>query len=132
MRKEEVVAYLANCTYQEFISTLRQVLPYRVENGIRELPGSGNHQLEDARLVLCLMTRTTRNRDVKHAKQLVWNRWSAGAFLAYPDPDYSDDGNMAEGWPREQQGQCSRCKVRFNAATKGGICPLCGREIRLT
>ena len=132
MRKAEVISYLANCTYQEFMSTLRQVLPYRVENGIREVPGFGAPQLEDARLVLCLMTRTTRNRDPKRAKRLVWNRWRVGSLLAYPDPHYSDDSDVAGGWPREQSGQCARCRVRFEAATKGGVCPLCGRDVPLT
>ena len=131
LRQQEVVSYLLNCNYHEFMTVMRQVIPAREENGIRELTFP-NKRLWDLRLVLCLMNRETKNRDVDQAKHKTWKPWHIESFLAYPHYAYSDDINIAGGWPLEQGGECHRCKVRFNAATRGAICPLCGEDISLT
>jgi hypothetical protein len=131
LRQQEVVSYLLNCNYHEFMTIMRQVLPAREENGIRE----GSHPVKylwDLRLVICLMGRETKSRDVEQGKHRIWKRWHVEDFLAYPHFYYPEDIDIAGGWPLEQSGECRPCKVRFSAATKGAVCPLCGDDLGLT
>lgn len=135
VRKQEVISYLANCSYQEFMSTMREVLPARPETGLHPeslRPHRWPFGKMEFRLVLCLFARRTTNKDPLHARRLTWTPWRLYTTLAYPDRAYSDDGNVAGGWPLEQYGHCPECKMELNAATKGGICPLCGSEVGLS
>jgi hypothetical protein len=92
----------------------------------------GRQHAIDRRLVLCLFARRSKNQEFQRARRRVWTAWHLETPLAYPSPGYPDTEDVAGGWPLEQEGDCPWCKVRFCAATKGAVCPLCGEVIGLT